>query len=176
LKSPAVLITSTTLLKSNNHTPNYTPNHRHTAQQNESLLLRQPPRKPTSSYVAAFKPILTSSQGDQRAPHDSGRTIPAKDLSALGVLYYHVPSLDDVNALASQRGYKNRDEITVSPEKMGDIYEAKVKSFFDEHLHEDEEIRYIRDGAGYFDVRGKGDEWIRVRLEKVSGPSRRCVW
>jgi len=133
------------------------------------------PVSPQSSYVAIINPMLTPSQGDQRAPHDSGRTIPAQDLSALGVLYYHIPSLDDVNALASQRGYKNRDEITVSPEKMGDIYEAKVKSFFDEHLHEDEEIRYIRDGAGYFDVRSKGDEWIRVRLEKVSGPSRRSV-
>jgi len=86
------------------------------------------------------------------------------------VLYYRIDSLDGVNQLASERGYKNRDEITVSPEKMGDVYEAKVKSFFDEHLHEDEEIRYIRDGAGYFDVRSQGDEWIRVRLEKVCGP------
>ncbi len=72
-----------------------------------------------------------------------------------------------MNKLAAERGYKNRDEITVSPEKMGAIYESKVKMFFDEHLHEDEEIRYIRDGHGYFDVRNKGDQWVRIHLEKV---------
>ena len=71
-----------------------------------------------------------------------------------------------MNKLASDRGYKNRDEIFVSPEKMGDVYEDKVKSFFNEHLHEDEEIRYIRGGQGYFDVRSKGDAWVRVQLEK----------
>jgi len=71
-----------------------------------------------------------------------------------------------VEPIATSRNYKNRDEIIVSPEKMGDIYEEKVKSFFSEHLHEDEEIRYILDGAGYFDVRSEGDDWVRIWLEK----------
>ncbi len=71
-----------------------------------------------------------------------------------------------MNALAKERNYKNRDEITVSPEKMGDIYEEKVKGFFHEHLHEDEEIRYILDGAGFFDVRSEQDDWVRIWLEQ----------
>ena len=105
-------------------------------------------------------------QGDQREPHDSGKSVNVDELNKLGVLYFHISDLDGVNQLAQERGYKNRDEITVSPEKMGDVYESKVKMFFDEHLHEDEEIRYIRDGQGYFDVRDKGDQWVRIQLEK----------
>lgn len=84
----------------------------------------------------------------------------------MGVLYLHAPQLSDVDALASERGYKNRDEVKVSPQTMGDAYEDKVRSFFHEHLHEDEEIRYIRGGRGYFDVRNEGDEWVRIELEK----------
>lgn len=82
------------------------------------------------------------------------------------MLYYRFPNIQDVDKLAADRGYKNRDEITVSPEKMGEAYEDKVKMFFHEHLHEDEEIRYIKGGQGFFDVRSKDDEWVRVRLEK----------
>lgn len=40
----------------------------------------------------------------------------------------------------------------MSPEKLGDKYPTMIKNFYDEHLHVDEEIRYILDGEGYFDV------------------------
>lgn len=104
--------------------------------------------------------------GDQRLPHDSGRAVSPDYLKNLGVLYYNLNNEADVDQLAKDRSYKNRDVITVSPEKMGDVYEEKVKMFFNEHLHEDEEIRYIKDGSGFFDVRSEGDEWVRIFLVK----------
>ncbi len=113
--------------------------------------------------------MADSSQGDQREAHDSGRDVSVVELSTLGVLYFHYPAIEGVDELASKRHYKNRDVITVSPQAMGDVYEDKVKMFFNEHLHEDEEIRYVLDGAGFFDVRSAGDQWIRIRLEKFDG-------
>ncbi|KAI4086432.1 MAG: hypothetical protein LQ344_007550 [Seirophora lacunosa] len=104
--------------------------------------------------------------GDQREDHDSARPVDSEYLSKLGILYHHCPSINSVNAIAVERSYKNRDEIVVSPQKMGAMYEEKVKMFFNEHLHEDEEIRYILDGEGFFDVRSVNDEWVRIRLTK----------
>ncbi|KAL8780854.1 MAG: hypothetical protein Q9194_000708, partial [Teloschistes cf. exilis] len=104
--------------------------------------------------------------GDQREDHDSGRPVDPAYLSKLGVLYRRCPSMSAVDAIAAQRSYKNRDEIIVSPETMGPAYDEKVKMFFNEHLHEDEEIRYVLDGEGFFDVRDVQDEWVRIRLEK----------
>lgn len=98
--------------------------------------------------------------------HDSGQPINTAALSKLGVLYYYFPDIADLDKLATDREYKNRDEIIISPEKMGSIYKEKVAIFFEEHLHEDEEIRYIRAGRGFFDVRSKDDQWVRIRVEK----------
>lgn len=64
---------------------------------------------------------VNTCQGDQREDHNSGHAVDAKYLWDIGVLYYHCPSITDVNFIASNRSYKNRDEITVSPEKMGSV-------------------------------------------------------
>jgi 1,2-dihydroxy-3-keto-5-methylthiopentene dioxygenase len=67
--------------------------------------------------------------------------------------------------IRDDRGYSYADIITVHPDHLPG-YEEKVKAFFEEHIHDAEEIRYIMGGSGFFDVRSKEDKWIRVHIKK----------
>jgi cupin superfamily acireductone dioxygenase involved in methionine salvage len=44
-----------------------------------------------------------------------------------------------------------QDICDVCPEKLPN-YETKIKNFFEEHLHTDEEIRYCLEGSGMYFV------------------------
>lgn len=109
--------------------------------------------------------------GDQRLPHDyvPSRPVSEDTLDSINVKHWTIPVEgyeSKVNALAQERGYKNRDTINVSKEGLGEVYEQKIKGFFEEHMHEDEEIRYILSGSGFFDVRETpSDAWIRLAVE-----------
>uniref|UniRef100_A0A7E4VAQ5 Acireductone dioxygenase n=1 Tax=Panagrellus redivivus TaxID=6233 RepID=A0A7E4VAQ5_PANRE len=87
-----------------------------------------------------------------------------EQLSKIGVLYYYSEKRDGLDKIAKERGYDNNDEVVISKNTLPN-YEDKVKAFFEEHLHTDEEIRYIADGYGYFDVRDGEDRWIRILSE-----------
>ena len=70
-----------------------------------------------------------------------------------------------LSQIRDERGYSYADIITVHPDHLPG-YEEKVKAFFEEHIHDAEEIRYIVGGSGFFDVRDKKDRWVRVHIKK----------
>lgn len=107
-------------------------------------------------------------EGDQRLPHKTDETVSLDQLAALGVISYEgLTGADDpkLDQLKKERGYTYNDICTVAPDKLPG-YETKILSFFTEHIHYDEEIRFCLDGTGYFDVRDANDRWIRVELQK----------
>ncbi|KAG2142244.1 Acireductone dioxygenase ARD family [Suillus bovinus] len=110
-------------------------------------------------------------EGDQRLPHDSGMDVSDEILKSIGVLHWHIP-IDsegkyeqEIAAIAKERNYKNHDVVAISKEGLGDEFETKIKNFYHEHMHEDEEIRYLLEGTGFFDVREHSSEsWIRCHM------------
>lgn len=124
-----------------------------------------------SSYMARPRAwYMDESQEDQRFSHqlEPPRFVSAEKLNQLGVLYWHFnpetynESLE-FQRVKQERGYTYQDLIEVSPMTL-ENYEAKIKCFYEEHIHTDEEIRYVLDGSGYFDVRDLEDRWIRIEV------------
>ncbi|RKP11145.1 1,2-dihydroxy-3-keto-5-methylthiopentene dioxygenase 3 [Thamnocephalis sphaerospora] len=112
-------------------------------------------------------------QGDSQDPREEHsfsppRPVSEEDLKRVGVLYWSLGGEDRLERLEDvcrERSYKNRDEVVIAPDRLPG-YDEKLKIFFTEHLHEDEEIRYILEGSGYFDVRDGNDDWIRIHVER----------
>lgn len=107
----------------------------------------------------------------QECHRDPPEYLTLEELARTGVLYRHVStdlveakSLDlltqipvsemeeGIAEVSKRNGYTYKDECIINRERMPN-YDEKIKTFFEEHLHTDEEVRYIVEGSGYFDVR-----------------------
>ena len=138
--------------------------------------------------------LMDDSDADARLPHQCAlqrargathpsltrlvcrRTEPLEAVSAaalrqLGVLTWHLPvgtpaSAARLAAVRAARGYSYSDAISLSGAAMApEEYAAKRAMFLAEHIHSDEEVRYVTGGGGYFDVRsGAAPEarWVRI--------------
>ncbi|XP_071955770.1 acireductone dioxygenase-like [Antedon mediterranea] len=111
-------------------------------------------------------------EDDQRLEHhlEPVQMLDLDYLDSHGIKYWQVDADNYkqeglLDKIRKERGYSYEDFITVSPEKLPN-YEEKIKSFFEEHLHTDEEIRFVLDGSGYFDFRDRDERWVRIAVEK----------
>ncbi|KAK1310644.1 1,2-dihydroxy-3-keto-5-methylthiopentene dioxygenase 2 [Acorus calamus] len=127
-------------------------------------------KDPREDVIKAW--YMDDSDEDQRLPHhlEPKQFVSLKELEELGVLSWRLNGGDyendeDLKKIRESRGYSYMDICDVCPEKLPN-YEAKIKSFFEEHLHTDEEIRYCLEGSGYFDVRDQNERWIRIAVNK----------
>jgi 1,2-dihydroxy-3-keto-5-methylthiopentene dioxygenase len=90
------------------------------------------------------------------------------DLAAAGVHYERL-STDPaeyepaVARLREERGYVARDEVSLSPQTPG--LEGLLAKFLAEHLHTEDEVRFVLAGEGIFDIRSADDRWMRVQVE-----------
>ncbi|XP_029569683.1 acireductone dioxygenase isoform X2 [Salmo trutta] len=101
--------------------------------------------------------FMDDSDEDHRMPHklNPNEPVSLKELENIGVFYWKLdadiyetdPALEKIR---KDRGYSYSDIITIDKDKLPN-YEDKLKMFFEEHLHLDDEIRYILDGRAYFD-------------------------
>ena len=115
--------------------------------------------------------LMDDSNEDPRLSHrrNPNESVSLDQLAELGVLYWKLnPTIyendQELTKIRQDRGYNYMDLLDLCPEKV-ENYEQKLKNFYTEHIHQDEEIRYCLEGSGYFDVRDKDDRWIRILIK-----------
>nr|XP_057946360.1 acireductone dioxygenase isoform X1 [Doryrhamphus excisus] len=115
---------------------------------------------------------MDTSDEDQRQPHKlkPNQPVSLETLKNLGVIHWKLNAdiYDDdpeLQLIRKEQGYSYMDIITVEKNTLPN-YEEMLKVFYQEHIHLDDEIRYILDGQAYFDVRDKEDRWIRIAMRK----------
>eukprot|EP01098_Paradermamoeba_levis_P003203 TRINITY_DN1490_c0_g1_i2.p2 TRINITY_DN1490_c0_g1~~TRINITY_DN1490_c0_g1_i2.p2 ORF type:complete len:186 (+),score=59.14 TRINITY_DN1490_c0_g1_i2:104-661(+) len=99
---------------------------------------------------------------------EPAKAVSVPELNKLGVFHYFLDADNyeqegKLAQICQARGYTYKD--FVDSRKIPNLKE-KLANFFEEHIHDDEEIRFFVDGSGYFDVRSLDDRWIRIELAK----------
>jgi 1,2-dihydroxy-3-keto-5-methylthiopentene dioxygenase len=99
---------------------------------------------------------------------EEGGAIPAAQLLEQGVHYQALPTdaaayQAPLDALKAANGYVEQDVVALSPETPN--LETICAKFVDEHIHDDDEVRFVLEGEGIFDIRSADDRWMRVKVE-----------
>jgi 1,2-dihydroxy-3-keto-5-methylthiopentene dioxygenase len=143
------------------------------------------PEAPDSEWPEAWYMMEDGTYEDQKERNrlTPNKPVSVADLRELGIAYWKMDAVKytypakaipwdpkdatdpKLKAIRDFRGYSYADIISVRPDLLPG-YDVKIKAFFEEHIHDAEEIRFILDGSGYFDIRDKADKWIRIWIKK----------
>lgn len=98
---------------------------------------------------------------------DGSGSIGEEQLRDEGVYYArHDPSeptyRGPIDTLKRDRGYIEEDIVALSPSTPG--LDALCQKFVGEHLHGEDEVRFVLEGQGIFDIRSRDDRYMRVEV------------
>lgn len=97
---------------------------------------------------------------------ETNEPIDANVLERNGVLYRRLPMdayQPQLDELTKKRGYITQDEVALKPETPN--LDVVLKKFDPEHHHDDDEVRFVLEGEGVFDIRASDERWMRVIVE-----------
>ena len=97
------------------------------------------------------------------------RQLGRDDLERYGVLSWTVGSMDAeraavVEAIKRDRLYVDQDVVELSPDTPN--LDAVCAKFDKEHYHTEDEVRFVLNGDGIFDVRDDTNGWIRIEVSE----------
>lgn len=96
-------------------------------------------------------------------------TVAVDDLAKQAVLTWSVSADETARTRAIEKikrdhGYVDQDFIALTPETPN--LETICAKFDKEHYHTEDEVRFVVEGEGIFDVRDPNDRWIRIEVKE----------
>ena len=106
---------------------------------------------------------------------DESQKIDGNVLEANGVIYRQLPMEKEkfqphLDELTKRRGYVTQDEVALKPDTPN--LDGVLAKFDPEHKHDDDEVRFVLEGEGIFDIRSNDERWMRVVVvpcERIGG-------
>ena len=93
--------------------------------------------------------------------------VTSDELARRGILSWAVPEGEAersalIASVCAQHGYVDQDFIELKPDTPN--LDAICAKFDREHYHTEDEVRFVVEGEGIFDVRDSTDEWVRIEV------------
>ena len=101
--------------------------------------------------------------------NDPAQPLAAAELKTHGILSWSVPPDEAarqaaIETIKREQGYVDHDFIELDAGTPN--LDAICARFDREHSHTEDEVRFVVDGEGIFDVRDAADRWIRIEVSE----------